>query len=221
MTTWDDLKVELRRLESDESRPLRSFPSPGVDDDRTPPFQIRLAPWATEVAADLHARFDDDVDLSVGALHYPDRTARNPDRSLRETPRTALDPLLEPDEVEVSLTEPVEVRSGYEADTKLELRNRRSAEVAIRTNGRVTARVVDPATGVTVGGFAGFQTAPLVVFRAAPGQSIVLPLLIGTASYDPALGYAIPPGHWAIEAVLDLEGDGPRRTPVFPITILG
>jgi hypothetical protein len=42
------------------------------------------------------------------------------------------------------------------------------------------------------GGFSGFQTLPLVVFRVAPGQTGRVPLLIGTASFTPRLGYAVP-----------------------------
>ena len=71
-----------------------------------------------------------------------------------------------------------------------------------------------------VGGYTGYQTAALFIFRAAPGESIGMPLLIGTASSDPKLGYAVPRGCWAIEAVPNLEADVPRRTPMFPITIV-
>jgi hypothetical protein len=74
-----------------------------------------------------------------------------------------------------------------------------------------------------VGGFAGFQALPLVIFRVAPGQTERIPLLIGTASSAPRLGYAIPPGAWGIQATLTLgpnPRDAPRRrTPVLPLTI--
>ena len=49
------------------------------------------------------------------------------------------------------------------------------------------------------------------------------PLLIGTASSTPRLGYTIPPGHWGIQVTLTLgrpPRDSPRRrTPVLPLTI--
>lgn len=88
----------------------------------------------------------------------------------------------------------------------------------VATNGMVTARVVDPGTGEVVGGYAGAQTMPLVRFQAEPGQSVTIPLLVGTASSVPELGYAVPPGSWAIDAVLKLE-DGTYRTPRFPLTV--
>jgi len=51
---WDDVKVVLAQLAADESKPLRGYPMPEVDRGRTPPFHIRLAPWAVDVAAQLH-----------------------------------------------------------------------------------------------------------------------------------------------------------------------
>jgi hypothetical protein len=56
-----------------------------------------------------------------------------------------------------------------------------------------------------------------------PGATERIPLLIGTASVVPDLGYAVPPGMWGIQVPLDLLWDGhtqePRRTPVLPLTI--
>lgn len=89
--------------------------------------------------------------------------------------------------------------------------------------GQVTAAVVDPATGEVAGGYAGWQTLPLVMFRVAPGETERVPLLIGTASSTARLGYAVPPGTWGVQATLSLAPDLRerirRRTPVLPLTI--
>jgi hypothetical protein len=50
-----------------------------------------------------------------------------------------------------------------------------------------------------------------------------IPLLVGTASSRPELGYAVPPGEWGIQVTLKL-GQDPRspllrRTPILPLTI--
>jgi hypothetical protein len=115
------------------------------------------------------------------------------------------------------------VGSGHTLRHGLLLRNLTGRELQIATNGQVTATVVDPHTGEDVGGFAGFQNLPLVIFRVAPGQTGRVPLLIGTASFTPRLGYVIPPGDWGIQATLTLgphPRDSPRRrTPVLPLTI--
>jgi hypothetical protein len=64
---------------------------------------------------------------------------------------------------------------------------------------------------------------PLIMFPVAPGNTERIPLLIGTASFRPDLGYAVPPGSWGIEVPLtvqrDLETHERRRTPVLPLTI--
>jgi hypothetical protein len=141
-----------------------------VDEGRQPPFTIRLAPWATACAEELHQQFGDDIELTVGALPYPPG---------RQPPRPP-DPGPPPD-------------------------------------------LLDPHTGEVVGGFAGFQTLPLIIFRVAPGQTERVPLLIGTASRTPRLGYTIPPGDWGIQATLSLgphPRDSPRRrTPILPLTV--
>jgi hypothetical protein len=97
------------------------------------------------------------------------------------------------------------------------------SELQIATNGGVTAAVVDPQTGETVGGFSGMQTLPLKVFRAIPGGSVRIPLLIGTASSRARLGYTVPPGEWGIRVTLRLGPDPrnslQRRTPILPLTI--
>jgi len=115
------------------------------------------------------------------------------------------------------------VSSGHTLRHGLLVRNLTARELQIATNGQVTAAVVDPHTGEVVGGFAGFQPCPLIIFRVAPGQTERVPLLIGTASCTPRLGYTIPPGDWGIQATLTLgphPRDSPRgRTPILPLTI--
>jgi hypothetical protein len=219
MTTWDNLKVFLTELAADEAMPLRGYPMPSVDEGRTPPFQISLAAWAVDVAAELDSRFGDDVVLTVGTLCFPSGTLRNPDGSIQQPPSPSVAAPLTSDEAEVSLAGDVEVRSGRHLTAELRVRNRSQAELELRTNGKVTAQVVDPSTRAVVGGYAGPQRMPLVIFRAEPGETIVVPLLVGTDSFEFTLGYAVPPGLWAMETDLDL-GDHKRSTPLLPLTVV-
>jgi hypothetical protein len=41
-----------------------------MDEGRQPPYGTDLAPWATDIAKELHRRFGDDVELVVGAFSY-------------------------------------------------------------------------------------------------------------------------------------------------------
>jgi hypothetical protein len=220
MAAWEELRLTLTRLLEDRPRAVTSYPDLDRDDGGPPPYPIGLAAWAEAVARDLHGRFGDQVDLTVGALPYP------PGRAPR-WPRPPGEPAapLDSAEAEAELDGPAVVRSGHTLRHRLLLRNRAGTELTIATNGQVTAVVVDPATGEVVGGYSGFQTLPLVMFRVPPGGTERIPLLIGTASFISRLGYAVPPGSWGLQATLQLAPDSdirnrvPRRTPVLPLTI--
>lgn len=220
MTAWEELRLTLTRLLEDRPGAVTSSPDLGGSDGGPPPYPIRLAPWAEAVARELHGRFGGQVDLTVGALPYP------PGRASRE-PRLSgeLAALLDPAEAGAELDGPAVVRSGHTLRHGLLISNRTRAELAIATNGQVTAVVVDPGTGEVVGGYSGFQTLPLITFRVPPGRTERIPLLIGTASLTGRLGYAVPPGSWGIQVTLQLTSDpgvrdrAPRRTPVLPLTV--
>ncbi|HEX3782287.1 MAG TPA: hypothetical protein VHX38_21700 [Pseudonocardiaceae bacterium] len=216
MTTWDELKVILLRLRDLEPHPLLSFPDPRVDRDRHPPFAIRLAAWAEDLARDLHERFADDVRLTVGVLGYPRHT---PTESRPVEPTEELSP----EEFHVELAESVVVRSGHNAHQHLLITNLSQVRFGLSTNGHLTASVVDPASGNVVAGFAGAQTLAMVHMMLPPGKTQRIPLIIGTASHSPELGYAVPAGEWAARAVLKVGGDGRVRrlhTPLLPITVI-
>ena len=68
--------------------------------------------------------------------------------------------------------------------------------------------------------YAGPQAAVGIRFTLAAGDKEALPLLIGTASLEPMLGYAVPPGDWAVDAILPLGKQGMRRTPSLPLKII-
>jgi hypothetical protein len=218
VAAWDEVKAVLIRLRDEQPGVLTSFPGPEVDEGRVPPFRIGLAPWAAATAGELHRQFGGDVELTVGALPYP------PGAQPRPGPATAPPPgLLDSREITAELDGPAVVGSGHTLRHSLLVRNLSGRELQIATNGQVTAAVVDPQTGELVGGFAGWQTAPLVIFRVAAGVTEGIPLLIGTTSFTPRLGYAVPAGEWGIQATLTLGPDprnAPRRqTPILALTI--
>jgi hypothetical protein len=219
MTAWYELAEILIRLGDEQPDDLLEFPNPSHQGGQPPPYRIMLAPTAVAVAEDLHARFGDSVELTVGALPYP------PGRHTRWPPITQPPAeLLSPQQATVALDGPAVVRSGHTLRHGLLLRNHSGDHLKIpTTNGQLTTAVVDPATGEVVGGFAGAQALPLITYRVAPGQTEPIPMLTGTASFTPRLGYTVPPGSWGIQATLTLgkdPRDSPqRRTPILPLTI--
>jgi hypothetical protein len=216
VAVWDELKVVLVRLRDEQPRALLGYPMPDVDEDRRPPFSIRLAAWAAATAEDLHRQFGDDVVLTVGALPYPPGGQPSP-RPARGEPV----PLLDPHELAAELDGPAVVRSGDSLGHGLLLTNVTGVDIQIETNGHVTADVVDPKTGEVIGGSSGPQLLPLILFRIEPGQTERIPLMIGTDSVAPRLGYTIPAGIWGLQVTLTLSRHDPprRRTPILPLTV--
>ena len=99
------------------------------------------------------------------------------------------------------------------------MRNLTSAEIQLHTNGQLTATVVAPGSGEAAGAFIGIQAQPLIIVRVASRASQRVPLLIGTASVVPGLGYAVPPGEWAVHTTLQFADGRRRRTPPLPLTV--
>jgi hypothetical protein len=221
MAVWDELRVILTRLRDEQMGTLLQFPDPQYEEGQPPPYEIVLAPTAAAIAEDLDGRFGDSVRLTVGCLPYP--PGHEPGRSFKHLTRPPPGELLGPQEAEVRLDGPATVRAGETLHHGLLVRNLTGRVLPIATNGSVTAVVVDPQTGQVVGGFAGAQTMPLIMFAVGPGSTERIPLLIGTASFRPDLGYTVPPGSWGIQVPLDLEWDPctreRRRTPILPFTI--
>jgi hypothetical protein len=218
VAVWADLKIVLARLRDQQPGALALYPTLEVDEGREPPFAIALQPWAAAAAEDLHRQFGDNVDLMVGALPYP------PGAPLPRPPAVGPVPdLLDPVEVAAELDGPAIVRSGQTLSHGLLLHNFTDRQLQIATNGSLTAVIVDPQSAEVVGGFSGAQSLPLVIFRIAPSQTERVPLLIGTASFVPRLGYSIPAGGWAVQATLafgpDQNDSHRRRTPALPLTV--
>jgi len=212
VTVWDEMRLALLDLEG--SGALTQYPDPRETEDRQPPIDITLAPWATDAAEDLHRRFGDDVSLVVGVMPYPSRSL--PDWLSRD-----------PEEVEVTdsnefrfeLDGGVEAPSGYSSRIGLRVHNLTPVDITVQTNGLLTASIIDPVTGKAIGQDTRSQKLPLVRFMVPAGGSTVIPLLIGTTSFRPELGYAVPPGEWAVSADLRLEDGRVLRTPPMAITV--
>ncbi|HEU5007467.1 MAG TPA: hypothetical protein VFT67_10860 [Jatrophihabitantaceae bacterium] len=209
----DQLRKELRALLG--SGLFYAMPTPGSA-DLDPPVSIHLKPSGVAVAARLYEQFGDYLDLQVGALPYPPGTGdlRAPTQDAAGE-RVTIDPA----QLRCELDGPLSVLSGETIEHGLLLTNHYDRAVAVYTNGHVTASIVDPTNADVVGGFVGPQHLPLVQFTAAPGETVRVPLLVGTASFTSRLGFAVPPGQWQLVAPLDLD-DGRRLiTPALDLTV--
>jgi hypothetical protein len=198
---WEQLRHELKALMDSGRHLLVSWPSPDGG-YRRPPVEIRLSADAESVAGDLHERYGDFVSLRVGALPYPLLADTEPFWPRRLEGYTETDPA----EFRVELDGPLTVPRGRTARHGVLLTNLGAEPVSIGTNGTLNGAVVDLAAGgECVGGYAGPQILPLVVFTAEPAATVRIPLLVGTASFTPRLGHALPAGRWHVVAPLGLR----------------
>ncbi len=214
MSMWADVRQPIMDLQRRDPQPLTGYPSPRGDVEQAPPFSISLASWAVADAAQLHERFGDDVTLTVGAFAYPTLEHESGPTGRRPQVRT---PAYEAG-LSVSLAGPLVVRSGYALRADVLVSNGSALEVTILTNRQLQSRIVAD-DGAEVGGYTGAQRMPGVTFDVAPAATVVIPVLIGTDSLDPALGYAIPPGHWSVQVELDLRDGRRLRSAPLPLTV--
>ena len=180
---------------------------------------VRLRADGERVAAQLREQYGDAVDVTIGFLRFPECAFPPSVAPLMANPGRP-GPLPLPDELHISLDGDWGVQSGADLRTRIRLVNEGDLEVVAHTNGQLTASVVDLTTNETVGGFSGAQTLPLVLFRAPAGGLVEIPVLIGTASTVPRLGYAVPPGRWAVEITLPFGAQGRFRAPLIPLRIV-
>lgn len=216
MATWSEVRAVLSRLRGGDSHPLTQFPDPRSDSQR-PPFRIGLAAWAEDVAEDLHRRFGSDVALTVGALTYPGRVLDRPGPG--DPGAASAVPDLDPARARVALDGPLSVRSGHSLIHGLLVTNQATEDLAIISGRNLIASVVDPDSGVIVGGYSGLIFAVRVRHVIPPGETTRIPLLVATDSLVPELGYAIPPGAWGIRVTIEFEPGPAARTPALPVTI--
>jgi hypothetical protein len=225
--TWDTLRPVLVELAARHPKPVRDGPDPHVIGPRRSPFHIGLEPWASDIAVALHRRFGREVILSVGYFGYPSRLAVDSwGRPLAgglggRPPAEERAEMADPATLTVELASELVIGSGHEADASLLVANHSTRPIEIH---RLRAVVVDPATGVTVGDAMPPGARSPSVARArdmlalSPGAAITTALRVGTASRDPVLGYAVPPGAWAIRIFFERSGQV-VRAPLLPITI--
>jgi hypothetical protein len=198
MAGWESLRVDLRQLREESPGALVVFPNPDSE-RRKPPILIELAAWATDIAATLNAKYGNLVDLHVGAMTFPARQlwVSEYSRQLYGAPADSAG-------LEVESLSPLTVRTGWHKHEDVLVTNRIAHEQVLFTGGALTSAVTD-SSGSVVGLYVGPRNAARIGFAIGPHESRPIPVLIGTASMVPDLGYAVPPGQWRLVIALQTD----------------
>ena len=112
-------------------------------------LRLQLGADQESLAATLLQRFGDAVDLKVGSFAFP-MTAESDVEPPLPTPDVTLISL---EGVDVSLSHRVTVTCRSSRGWLTRFSNYGTEEIALETNGVVTARILDPSTFDVVGGF--------------------------------------------------------------------
>jgi hypothetical protein len=153
------------------------------------------------LAATLFERFGDAIELTVGIFPYP------PNRPLSQMERVNADrPMFPaPDAIDVPGLEAhfmqplLQIVIGVSESVMVALSNEGDARIEM-SMGAATVALVDPSSGVTVGGFYGAVAASARIVKLDPGQRVEIDALVGTTSFQRDLGYFMPPGRYVARA---------------------
>jgi len=150
-----------------------------------------------DVASELAERYGSAVELQVGNFTFPGQQHSYPQPS---APPTSAEPALaEPVFAGLDLSVEVNqvIKAGDDGGGQLILRNTGSARIGPFESGQPLVGSLLNSDLEIVGSYAGWIAGVGRTFDLAPGQSVAIPVLYGTASTRRHLGYTLPPGiYW-------------------------
>lgn len=161
---------------------------------------IHLDGRAEALAAKLHERFGATLEIKLGALPYPLREDHEV-RERRPPAVTADNPGID---VELRLTTPA-VASGHDARGSLLMSNVTGRPFSFSTGVSLVGVLVDPVRDVVVGTSTALWPLVALGHRLPPHETRSMPVVIGTTSCDPSLGYVLPPGVYNAMVGLDID----------------
>jgi hypothetical protein len=167
----------------------------GTGPDR---LDVQLRADGEAVAAEILEAYRGLVTIQVGMLPYPDPFAGGP------VCRPLPGPILEGSVFAVTIRfAAATVRSGADFQATATVTNTGPVGTTLETGQPLTALVFGSGTDRLVGGFTGILAGTGFGGDLAPGEGLEIDVLGSTASCEPGLGYAIPPGQYDVRVLLD------------------
>jgi hypothetical protein len=150
------------------------------------------------IAEQIRARYGDLVTIQVGLQAYPPGRAPAPDCAARSGPIVVGSPFAATLRLETS-----SVRSGEDFKATALVTNRGASPVEFESGDPMTAFIYRRGTDEIVGAYDGGIGGVGLGATLAPGESIAVSVVGGTASCLADLGYALPPGEYDVRAAID------------------
>jgi len=171
---------------------------------------ISLAPGREDLAASYTRRFGSAMAITVGALPYVPRGCGPPPQAFRCPDLAGA----EPASAGLSVTVVVDTPdlSRYETGrAHLIIRNTGGSTFTMDVGQPIVGQMTRPGTTHVIGGFVGGIGGTGEEVHLGPGQDASVPVTFGTARCDGLAGTAVPPGRYAVRAILR-----PETTPSEP-----
>jgi hypothetical protein len=197
----------------------RSFQSVGLG---AGVIHVNLRADGEDLAAGVFEKYGDLVEITVGLLPYPDRFA-GPVQCGTDGLNVSDAPL----DLEAELNTGV-IKPGADFRGQVKITNTAAVPFDFQSGPTQTAAVYLPGADVPVGFFTRGLDSIGYGATIAPGESITLDVVGGTASCDPALGWALPPGSYEVRVhveVYTMHDNAPTEvayvlSPPVPLTIV-
>jgi hypothetical protein len=193
-------EADLQAIQQEIVNRARPFLVSASSGGATGVVEVALRANGEGMARQIVEEYGDAVHVTVGLLSYPDRT--------RVDGLTICGPAMGTLRLDAPLRgtlvlESLSVSSGADFKAKVRVVNVGVGDFDFQSGSPATALVFAPggseAIGTFTGGIAGVGLGQIL----GPRDSVDVDVLGGTASCDPALGYALPPGQYEVRAVID------------------
>jgi hypothetical protein len=194
-------EADLRAIQEEIVNRARPFLVSAGSGGATGVVEVGLRANGEGMARQIVEEYGDAVHVTVGLLSYPDRTRADGLTTCGPANGTlALDSPLRG----TLVLEPISVSSGADFDAKVRVVNVGVGDFAFESGSPATALVFAPGGSEPVGTFTGGIGGVGLSRVLGPRDSVDIDVLGGTASCDPALGYALPPGQYEVRAIVDV-----------------
>jgi hypothetical protein len=162
-------------------------------------IHVNLRADGEAVAAQILGAYPELVEITVGMLPYPDPFAGDPSCGLGDSSPSGA-PLVAEATLDV-----VPVHPGEDFGGNVTIRNVGASAFDFQSGPTQTAVVYRLGATTPLGFYTGGMDSIGFGKRLAPGESVTLDVIGGTASCDPAIGYALPADAYEVRVRIDVQ----------------